>query len=147
MIKTNPSPLPKKLPKSYAGLVALHVPRPIHDEAGYENTVQIVDALAGMKLNQDQQDFLEILSQQVEAYEAENLKAPRQKTGMELIRLLMEENGLSGDDLAGLLEVDRSVAYKILKGTRNLTTDHVRRLAERFAISADAILGRSVGYR
>ena len=115
-------------------------PRPIHDEVSYENTVQLVDALAGMKLNQDQEDFLEILSQQVEAYEAENLKAPKQKTGLELIRLLLEENGLSGDDLAELLEVDRSVAYKILKGTRNLTADHVRRLAERFAISADIIL-------
>jgi HTH-type transcriptional regulator/antitoxin HigA len=144
MTTTNPWARPKKLPKTYQGLVALHVPRPIHDEVSYENTVQLVDALAGMKLNQDQEDFLEILSQQVEAYEAENLKAPKQKTGLELIRLLLEENGLSGDDLAELLEVDRSVAYKILKGTRNLTADHVRRLAERFAISADAILGRKM---
>ena len=144
MTTANSWALPKKLPKTYQGLVALHVPRPIHDEVSYENTVQLVDALAGMKLNQDQEDFLEILSQQVEAYEAGKLKAPKQKTGLELIRLLLEENGLSGDDLAELLEVDRSVAYKILKGTRNLTADHVRRLADRFAISADTILGRKV---
>lgn len=142
MTTANPWALPKKLPKTYEGLVALHVPRPIHDEVSYENTVLLVDALAGMKLNQDQEDFLEILSQQVEAYEAEHLKAPKQKTGLELIRLLLEENDLSGDDLAELIGVDRSVAYKILKGTRNLTVDHVRSLAERFAISADAILGR-----
>jgi len=145
MITTNPGALPKKLPKTYEGLVALHVPRPIHDEVSYQNTVQVVDALAGMKLNSDQEDFLEILSQQIEAYEAEHLQMPKQKTGLELVRLLLEENELSGDDLAELLEVDRSVAYKILKGTRNLTVDHVRRLAERFAISADAILGRKAG--
>ncbi|MCR6657008.1 MAG: helix-turn-helix domain-containing protein [Opitutus sp.] len=145
MTTTNPGALPKKLPKTYEGLVALHVPRPIHDEVSYQNTVQVVDALAGMKLNSDQEDFLEILSQQIEAYEAEHLQMPKQKTGLELVRLLLEENELSGDDLAELLEVDRSVAYKILKGTRNLTVDHVRRLAERFAISADAILGRKAG--
>ncbi len=145
MTTTNPGALPKKLPKTYEGLVTLLVPRPIHDEVSYQNTVQVVDALAGMKLNRDQEDFLEILSQQIEAYEAEHLQMPKQKTGLELVRLLLEENELSGDDLAELLEVDRSVAYKILKGTRNLTVDHVRRLAERFAISADAILGRKAG--
>jgi Predicted transcription regulator containing HTH domain len=145
MTTTNPGALPKKLPKTYEGLVALHVPRPIHDEVSYQNTVQVVDALAGMKLNRDQEDFLEILSQQIEAYEAEHLQAPKQKTGLELVRLLLEENDLSGNDLAELLGVDRSVAYKILKGTRNLTVDHVRRLAERFAISADAILGPKAG--
>lgn len=143
MTTANPLALPKKLPKAYSGLVALHVPRPIHDSISYENTIQMVDALAGRALNRDQEDYLEILSQQIEAYEAENLKAPRGIVGLELVRMLLDENGLTGDDLAYLLKIDRSAAYKVLKGARNLTADHVRRLAERFAISSDAILGRS----
>lgn len=47
---------------------------------------------------------------------------------------------MTGDDLAKLLKVDRSVAYKILKGTRNLTTNHLRRLCERFSVRADLFI-------
>ena len=42
------------LPKTFDGLLKLHAPRPIHDEVGYENTVELVDLLAGQKLNKDQ---------------------------------------------------------------------------------------------
>ena len=140
MTKAKHLALPDELPKTYAELVALHAPRPIHDEVSYDNTVQIVDALAGHRLNKDQDDFLEILSQQIEAYENEHLRPPRKVTGLELLRFILEENDLTGDDLAELLEVDRSVAYKILKGARNLTADHIRKLCERFLISADALL-------
>ena len=37
------------LPKTYSGLVALHVPRPIHDATTYDNAVEIVHALVGFK--------------------------------------------------------------------------------------------------
>ena len=35
------------LPTSYSGLVALHMPRPIHDKMAYDNAVEVVHALAG----------------------------------------------------------------------------------------------------
>jgi len=129
-----------ELPKSYAALVALHVPRPIRDKTAYENTVTIVDALAGMPLNHDQQDYLDILSDLIESYEEENLPSPPKLTGIRLLQHLLEDNGLTGDDFAKLLGVDRSVAYKILKGSRNLTTDHIRRLCNRFSVRADLFL-------
>ena len=128
------------LPKTYGELVALHVPRPINDKVSYENTVEIVDALAGHALNRDQEDYLEILSDLIESYEEENLPSLPKITGSKMLRFLMEENGMTGDDLAKLLKVDRSVAYKILKGTRNLTTDHIRRLCERFSVRADLFI-------
>jgi HTH-type transcriptional regulator/antitoxin HigA len=140
MRKAHPLVAPHELPKTYAALVALHVPRPIHDMIGYENTVALVDALAGARLNKDQEDYLEILSQLVEVYEAEHLNPPRTVTGIELVKSLMEENEMTGEDLADLLGVDRSVAYKILKGSRNLTTEHVRKLANRFVMSADSLI-------
>lgn len=131
---------PEKLPKTYGGLVALCVPRPIHDTVSYENAVALIDALAVGKLNQDQEDYLEIMSQLVEAYENQHVKPPRLLTGVALVRALLEENELTGEDLAEILKVDRSVAFKVLKGTRNLTADHVRTLAKRFFVSADALL-------
>jgi hypothetical protein len=36
-----------KLPKTYDKLIKFHAPRPIHDEVGYQNTVEVIDALAG----------------------------------------------------------------------------------------------------
>lgn len=141
MKKANQLASPPELPKTYSALVALHVPRPIHDKVGYENTGALIDALAGARLNKDQEDYLEILSQMVETYESAHVKLPRKITGIELIQLLLAENEMTGDNLAELLEVDRSVAYKILKGSRNLTTDHVRKLSDRFAMSADALIG------
>lgn len=141
MTKAKHLALPDELPKSYTELVALHAPRPIHDQVSYDNTVHLVDALAGHRLNKDQEDYLDILSQQVEAYEDDHLNPIRKITGLEMLRFLLQENGLTGDDLADLLEIDRSVAYKILKGARNLTTEHIRKLSERFFVSADALLG------
>jgi HTH-type transcriptional regulator/antitoxin HigA len=132
---------PGKLPETYAELVAIHVPRPIHDKVSFENTVAIVDSMAGAQLNEDQDDYLEILSQLIETYEDAHVKLPRKVAGIKLVRFLLEENDMTGDDLAGLLGVDRSVAYKILKGTRNLTAEHIRKIADRFLISADALIG------
>ena len=93
------------------------------------------------RLNKDQDDYLEILSQLIETYEDAHVKPPRKVAGIKLVRFLLAENDMTGDDLAELLGVDRSVAYKILKGTRNLTAEHIRKLADRFLISADALIG------
>jgi HTH-type transcriptional regulator/antitoxin HigA len=127
-------------PKTYAGLVAMHVPRPIHDKAGYENAVKMVHLLAGRKLNQDQDDYLEIMAKVVEDYERETAPEPAPVPGIESVRFLLSESGLSGDDLGKILGVNRSVAYRILKGSRRLTAEHIKKLSARFCVSADLLL-------
>ena len=126
-----------KLPKTYDKLIKFHVPRPIHDEVGYQNTVEEIDALAGQQVNEDQEDYLLVLSGIVERYESDTLPAPRPVSGLAMLKYVLEENSLTGDDLATILDVDRSVAYRILKGERGLTTTHVKVLRDRFAVSAD----------
>ncbi len=128
------------LPACYAELVALHMPRPIHDRVAYDNTVEVIDALAGHKLNADQEDYLELLSQLVETYEADHLKPRIKVKGVAALQFLMKESQLTGDDLAGMLGVDRSTAYKLLKGGRNLTTEHIRTLGDRFKVSAELFI-------
>jgi hypothetical protein len=54
------------MPKTYTGLVSLLVPRPIHDRAAYNNAVEVVHALAGFKLNRDQEDYLELMAKIIE---------------------------------------------------------------------------------
>jgi HTH-type transcriptional regulator/antitoxin HigA len=128
------------LPKTYSGLVALHMPRPIHDKVAYDNAVEIVHALAGHKLNHDQDDYLAIMAKLVEDYENENVPVPKPIKGIEALKFLLEENGLTATDLGDLIGVNRSVAYRILKGARNLTADHIKKLAARFVVSADLFL-------
>ena len=67
---------PSALPKTYAALVSLLVPRPIHDRATYDNAVEIVQALAGFKLNRDQEDYLELMARLVEEYERATIPEP-----------------------------------------------------------------------
>lgn len=136
----NPHVRSTDLPRRYAELVEFHLPRPIHDEVAYDNTVEIVDALAGHKLNADQEDYLELLSRLVETYEDQNVTALPKVNAKDQLKFLLSENGLTGEGLAALLGVDRSTAYKLLKGARNLTTEHVRVLAKRFKVSTDLFI-------
>jgi HTH-type transcriptional regulator / antitoxin HigA len=130
----------EQMPATFDGLIKLHAPRPIHDEVGYKNTVEMVDALAGHPLNKDQEDYLLLLSALIERYEADTLPKRSRITGLAMLRYLLEENELGGDDLAKLIGVDRSVAYRILKGERGLTTDHIKALCERFSVRADLFI-------
>ncbi len=128
------------LSKTYSGLVSLHVPRPIHDATTYDNAVEIVHALVGFKLNRDQEDYLELMAKLVEDYEHETMAEPTPVKGIETVKFLLAENDLTGGDLGHIIGVDRSIAYRILKGTRNLTVDHIKKLSARFAVSADLLL-------
>jgi len=130
----------ERLPTTFEALIKLHAPRPIHDEVSYRNTVEVVDALAGHALNADQEDYLLLLSGLVERYEADTLPKRRRVSGLAMLRYLLEENGLGGDQLAKIIGVDRSVAYRILNDERGLTTEHIKALCQRFGVSADVFI-------
>ena len=132
-----------RLPRTYSGLVALHMPRPIHDRVAYENAVEVVQSLAGHTLNHDQDDYLALMAKLVEEYESGNVPEPRPVKGIEALKFLLAENQLTAEDLSQILGVSRSIAYRILKGTRQLTADHVRKLSVRFAVSADLLLAET----
>jgi HTH-type transcriptional regulator / antitoxin HigA len=137
-----PARLPcSRLPATFDGLVRLHAPRPIHDQAAYKNTVEIIDALAGHKPNPDQEDFLQVPSGLVERYEADTLPKRAKLSGVDMLRCVLEEDGLRGDDLAKIIGVDRSVAYRLLKGERGLTTGRIQALCDRLGASVDVFIG------
>ena len=128
------------LPTTYPELVVFHLPRPIHDKVSYQNTVEVIDALAGRKLTADQEDYLDLLSQLVETYETATSPLAKKISGIAALRFLLGENEMTGDDLGRLLGIDRSVAFKILKGRRRLTAEHVKKLSARFRVTSDLFL-------
>jgi len=132
-----------RLPTTFEGLVKFHPPRPIHDATGYDHTAELVDvlAVAGPRLNSDQADYLELLATLIERYDADHVEKLPASTGLDLLKYLLDEHEMGGDDLAKILAVDRSVAYRILKGERSLTTAHLKSLATHFGVSAHLFLG------
>jgi HTH-type transcriptional regulator / antitoxin HigA len=131
------------IPKTYDQLLAMHPLRPIHNDVELEHATAMIDILAGHALNADQADYLDVLSTLVEAYENTHysLNDPT-ICGLDALRALLDEHGMSAADLARLLGVHRSMGSKLLKGERALTARHLQMLSERFKVSTDLFLDR-----
>jgi antitoxin component HigA of HigAB toxin-antitoxin module len=130
-----------ELPKDYAGLCRLCLPRPLRDKADFENVREITDIMAGHDLAPDQEDYFDLLCRLIEDYEKEHAPlSTRKVSGLEALQHLMAEQGMGGADLARLLGVHRTLGAMILRGERKLTLNHVRTLARHFAVSADLFL-------
>lgn len=127
----------------YKELVSYFPPRIIHDEHDYMNTLAVMEELVGHELNEDQEDYMELLSELVEAYEAQTCSAAEPIPGNVILATLLEEHGLSARDLSELLGVTPSIAYRILKGTRSLTVEHLSKLSRHFCVSSDLFLAPS----
>jgi HTH-type transcriptional regulator/antitoxin HigA len=131
------------VPKTYDQLLAMHPLRPIHNDVELAHATEMIDILAGHDLDADQADYLDVLSTLVEAYE--NTHYPLDDPaigGLDALRALLDEHGMSAADLARLLGVHRSMGSKLLKGERALTARHLQILSERFKASADLFLDR-----
>src|SRR5207245_7965262 len=107
------------VPKTYDQLLAMHPLRPIHNDVELEQATEMIDILAGHDLNTDQADYLDVLSTLVEAYESTYypVGAPA-VCGLDALRALLADHGMSAADLARLLGVHRSMGAKLLKGER-----------------------------
>ena len=128
------------VPKTYAELVCLLMPRPLRDDLDYRNALGVLDAMAGFEMNDDQEDYFEAIATFVEKYEAEHHAiGGHDLTPVELIRSLMDEHGMSESDLGRLLG-DRSLGHRILTGERELSKAHIRVLAEHFKLNPAALL-------
>lgn len=124
----------KDLPKTYAKLVAWYAPRPIRNETECQAATGMIDALAGHALNRDQDDYLDLLSTLVEAYDKEHhaIKAGKM-TPLEALEYLMEESGMTAADLGKLLG-ERTLGSKILRGERKIRLTYAKALAMRFCV-------------
>jgi antitoxin component HigA of HigAB toxin-antitoxin module len=130
----------KRLPRTYAGLVAMLAPRPVHDKADYDNAVEMIDRLAGFDLTADQEDYLDALSTFVEAYEHDRFPPDDARLApLAALKFLVAEHGMTASDLGRLLG-NRTTGAAILSGRRSLSKAHVRKLAEHFKVEPGLLL-------
>ena len=140
-----PQPKPKKkpafaaMPRDYAGLAALLIPRTIHDEVAYQNTVEIAEAFAGFEteMNADQTDYFDLLCNLIADYEA--VEDPN-LTPLEILRHALDERDMNASDLARVLGVHRTLEPKILSGERATTAEHARKLGAHFGLPPGAFV-------
>lgn len=129
----------KGLPADYAGLVKVFPLLAIHDAVAYENALELAGQLVTLPAaTEEQSQYLEALAILVEAYEHERFEVPDAKP-IDVLKLLMEEHGLTASDLGRLLG-NRSLGGKILRGERELSKQHIVLLAGHFGISPASLL-------
>ena len=135
--------LPRKLPKSFEGLVRMHMPRAIHDDVEYENTQEVIDRLTSLpQLTEGQEEYLDTLSILFATYEDEHFSINNSKMdSVEVLEFLLEEHEMSSSDLGRILG-DRSLGSRILCRKRSLSKTHIRKLCDHFHVSSDLFLDK-----
>ena len=77
--------------------------------------------------------------ERVEEYDAAQVKWPKVK-GRDALQHLLDEHNLAAADLSRILGGSRNLGAMILRGDRNLTVAHIRKLAAHFKLGAEVFL-------
>ncbi len=107
----------------------------IRNEDEYDIAIERLNALideVGTDERHPLYDLLDTLGTVIYAYEEKHYPVP-ECDGIEALQFLMEEHGLSRDDLPELGTSD--TLSRILDGRQELTIRQIRSLAERFHVS------------
>jgi len=113
---------------------------PLRTEAEYHRAVAMLDEIIdeiGEQETHPLADLVETLALAVSAYEEVHVPVPV-SSGLEILRTLMEDHGLSQSDLP---EVgSQGVVSEVLSGKRDLNVRQIARLAARFGVSPAVFL-------
>ena len=109
----------------------------IENDADHAQAMALVEKLVGSR---DPADLARMAAQArlIEAYE--HVRWPRRAPSLpDLLTYLMDQHGLSRADLGPLLGTPSRVS-EVMTGKRELSMSMVRKLRERFHISADLLM-------
>ena len=119
----------------YLGLVATLPLRPIRSERELDRATKMIDLLLDRpKLTKAERDYLDVLTDLVEKYEA--VAYPTEPASdAEILAHLLEARGLSQTELAAKVHIAGSTISEVLHGKRKLRREHIGRLAAFFGVS------------
>jgi HTH-type transcriptional regulator/antitoxin HigA len=126
--------------EQYLALVRAFPLVSIHSDAHLDEAVAVIDQLLDIpKRSTAEEEYLQALTDLVEVYEDAHVVIPT-VSGLDALRYLMEENGLTQADLVPDFGT-RSIVSEVLAGKRRLALTHITHLAERFGVPADVFIG------
>ncbi len=130
----------KATEEQYLALVRAFPLVSIHNNAHLDEALAVIDRLLDIPdRSEAEEEYLMALTDLVEIYENAHVVIPP-VSGVDLLRYLMEENGLTQADLVSDFGT-RSIVSEVLAGKRHLALTHITRLAERFGVPADVFIG------
>ncbi|HEX7287209.1 MAG TPA: helix-turn-helix domain-containing protein [Candidatus Angelobacter sp.] len=121
----------------YAELLAETLPSVIHSEAENERCIRILEDLdrRSKKWSAAEAKLAELLTVLIERFEEENYRI-KSASPIEVLRELMQANELKQKDLVNVFGAESTVSA-ILRGKREMTREHVKRLSKRFHVSPE----------
>jgi HTH-type transcriptional regulator/antitoxin HigA len=128
-----------RLADSYFKLVRKFPLTHIRDGRQLGAAQEMIDRLLASDLDRGAQEYLDALTDLVEAYENEHEQFG-DVSEAEVLRELMRANGLSQQRLAKVTGISQSTISAVLNGARSLTKKQVVTLARYFHLSPAAFL-------
>lgn len=123
---------------SYKSLLSAYLPLPIRTEADNERALAQVESLMHQEsLTVAETDLFELLVQLIEHFEDEHYAFPieRQAKPLDILKLLMENNGLKQSDLVGVIG-SKGVVSEVVNGKRGISKSMAVALGNRFKVDA-----------
>jgi HTH-type transcriptional regulator / antitoxin HigA len=122
----------------YLELVRRFPLRPLRSDADLDAAVAVIDSLVDQdELSAPEQDYLDVLSDLVEAYEAEAV--PMRLVGdADMLRFLIENRGATQSEVATRTGIAESTISEVLAGKRRLNRPQIGKLARYFHIEPGA---------
>lgn len=112
--------------------------KPIRDEAGHEGALRRVEELWDSPEGSAGSDELDVLTTLIEAYEHEHYPIDLPNP-IEAIKFRLEQTGKDTRTLIGVIG-QRTRVYEVMRGTRPLSLNMIRRLHEKLAIPAEVLI-------
>ena len=128
--------------RKYGRLLGKHRPRIIQSEAEFDRLSAELEALDKIEerreLDAEEHEMQALISHLCTEYEDRTVEPPA-STPLEVLKFLMEQNGLRPIDLLDVFG-SRAVTSQVLGGKREISKAHARRLAQRFHLSVEAFI-------
>ena len=116
--------------------------RPIRDESSLDAATAMIDELLGLpELSAEEDDYLDVLGDLVEKYEAQAHPIP-EAAPRDVLHYLMQCRELSPDGLANLVGIPAPVIAAMLVGETAVDPSEADRLAVYFSVEPKVFLGR-----
>ena len=123
----------------YAGLLTKILPRVITSEAEYIRLEAKFKELIRKKRSIEENSMFDLLANLLEDYERRTLKPLESASPVEILRFLMQENGLKQSDMVEYFGSQGNVS-QVMSGKRRISRNAAAKLAERFKLSPAAFL-------
>jgi HTH-type transcriptional regulator / antitoxin HigA len=127
----------------YLDLVRQFPLRPLRTDADLDAAVAVIDALIDRPtLTAPEQDYLDVLSDLVEAYEADAVPM-RPVSDAEMPRFLIDQKNVTQAGAASGAGIAESTISEVLAGKRMLNRGQIAKLARYFHVEPGAFLSES----